>query len=495
MDNKKDLFHIWSNNSEKIAIQYKTTKITYKVLNEIVNEKLDFFKSVGIKEGDHISLKIVDPLLYCITLLALWKMNVVIIPIDTQIAGDFYLDILNESDSNYLITDTYHKDGKKFFDSDKALQKIIIYYEGQNFILNNEKFIPRLTWEKDNKLEAENGFILLFTSGTSKNGKRKGVLIKKENFFKNAVKVAGYTQITCDDSVLITLPLTYCFALSQLLAHFYVCGKCVLTLNCRITQNILVELASTHVTNYASTPYFYEQLDLQTVSKDSLDFSSLRFFMCSGACLTKNVALNIKKCFPNVILYSNYGQTEAAPRIAYNRIISEHDDVESVGEPLEGVKIAILNDKGQELPKGEVGEIFYLSDTVMEGYYKKNLIDRTKLYDSGDLGYINQNGKLVIVGRSDSMIKINGRKVFKTVLEDRMYVIKCIKSIHIKKERHNYLGEYFVAYIVLKEGYEGNTALQQIREYCKKHFDKYERPKKIVLCDKFKINSNNKVVI
>lgn len=488
----------WGKNPEKIAFSYKDVKLTYQELQNQINEQIEFLRSIGIEEKTHVALKISNPICYCVHFLALWIMEATIIPIDTQISGNGLDQLLLESDAEFFFSDsieiTLDEMQKQSVDRGN-LRSIIVYQNGVKERVDLSVQRKIVYWENREGIQAEGGFILLFTSGTSGNGKAKGVLIKKENFLNNVKKVVEYTELTSEDSILLTLPLTYCFALSQLLAHIMVCGTCYFSQGARVSYHVLDEIEKYQVTNYATTPYFFETVEKTYIDKENYKFEHLRFIMSAGSYLSQEIIKHLKECFGNVVLFNNYGQTEASPRISYNKICTIEDDIASVGKPLKGVEIAIFDEDGKQIHDGSIGIIGYRSEDAMEGYYKRTIVDKTGFILSGDLGYLNEEGKLFIKGRKDSMIKVNGRKVYKNVIEDALYTLDCVKSIRIKKERHMQYGEYFAAYIVLNENCQKGEALKEIRTYCKKHFDKVSRPKKYIICERFELNSNQKVII
>jgi acyl-CoA synthetase (AMP-forming)/AMP-acid ligase II len=93
------------------------------------------------------------------------------------------------------------------------------------------------------------------------------------------------------------------------------------------------------------------------------------------------------------------------------------------------------------------------------------------------------------------MIKMNGRKVYKNKIEDALNKLTFVKMIKLKKAIHNKFGEYFVAYVVINEDYDKNTAVSELQDYCKRKFDKYVAPKKFIILENMKLNSNQKVVL
>jgi long-chain acyl-CoA synthetase len=482
---KYNIFETIKNNGNYEAIKFGEKIITYDKLLFDIEESVNHFTKLGITSVSHVAVKIKNPVSYINVFLALWKINATIVPLDLQVSENNINELLEETDVAYLITDSQNLCSENLLESVSFLSGIIYYTDKINNFLTSNKAIADNTWIQNKNLP-NLGYIILFTSGTS--GKSKGVLIEKDAFVNNVMKVIEYTGLSYKDSILLTLPLTYCFALSQFLAHLLVGGKIVLYEGLRNCLGIFLKAAESKVTNLSATPYFYDTLVKEKIN-NAYKINQLKFFMNAGGYISKHTIKEMFELFPNVIFFNNYGQTEASPRLTYNKMINSNCKLSSVGKPLKGVKIKI------EKQDGEIGEILYNSEDMMVSYYKSEPISRDLFIHSGDLGFIDNSGDLTILGRKDSMIKINGRKVYKNKIEDELNKLTFVKMIKLKKTVHHKFGEYFVAHVVINDDYCKNTAVSKLQEYCKKNFDKYIIPKKFIILENMKLNSNQKVVL
>lgn len=466
--------------------------ITYKELEEVIEEKADFFRRIGIREYDQVVLSINDQIMYIQIFLAFWRLNVTIIPIDFQANISNFKEIVKESDANYIISNKIERQRGGEVDKEKFpnLKKILLIKAEEIQVININFNMNRNSWLNKENISGSEGFFMLFTSGTS--GKCKGVVIKKKAFLRNVKKVVEYTHLTSSDVLLINLPLSYSFALSQVCAHLLVGGKIILSTNNVYNSLIFYEIKAKNVTNYPATPYFYEGLVKEIEKGADLDLGKLKFFMSAGGYINPFVIEKIIKKFPEITFYNNYGQTEASPRISYNRFDSGSIEFKGAGKPLPGVEIAIFSDTGKVLEEGQIGEIGYKSEDLMLGYYKDKILDNEDYFLSGDLGCF-EKGNLIIVGRKDSLIKINGRKVYKNYIENSIFKLPYVNNVKIKKEKHDIYGEYFIAYVVPEKGENEKNIIDNIYEFCKLNFNSYERPKKIVICNEITLSSNKKV--
>lgn len=489
---------LFNHSSNDLAIQQDSQVLTYEELNSRIFNMEIYLRSVGIDKNDHVALKVSDRLQYIVIFLALWRVDATIIPIDSQVNVQTLTDMMDDADITFFITEPHDRTSKKYIEICSKLEEVSIKeldIAGLQLVSwADTKPEDHRSWIELMGLPRDQGYMMLYTSGTS--GKVKGVLLKKASLINNIKKVIAYTELTSRDSLLLTLPLTYSLALSQMLAHLIVGGKVILADQAKSSVEILQQIKLHQVTNYASTPYFYENITktIHFINKEFLQ-NKVKFFMNAGGYISKYTIEHFIKLFPNAAFYNNYGQTEASSRLCYNKITDPDCDTDHVGIPISGVSIRIFDDSGNLLEENSIGEIGFISEDMMIGYYKQSVLNRERYFLTGDLGYINAEGKLVIVGRQDSMIKINGRKVYKNAIEDQLQALSFIQAAKFKKEVHPSLGEYFVAYVILKAGVLEDKAISDIYAFCKKHFNKYIIPKKIIICNEFALTSNQKVKI
>lgn len=484
---KYDIFKTIESYCNKTAIKFEEKLITYDELLSNVKYLENKFFELGVGSHSHVAIKISNSLSYLYILLALWKINATIVPIDLQVSENNLQELLQQADVTFLITDQKNLCTKDFLEKNPTLYGIVTYTNKTIDFINKSNFGNVKTWIQQQNLPSKDGYIILFTSGTS--GKSKGVLIKKDSFLNNLKKVIEYTGLTDKDSILLTLPLTYCFALSQLLSHLIVGGKVIIYDGIKNPIDIILKIQENKVTNFSATPYFYETI-VKENENINFKFTNLKFFMNAGGYISKQTIIKILTLFSGIMFFNNYGQTEASPRLTYNKISGVNCDISSVGKPLKGVTIKI-----EKYSEENIGEIIYNSVDMMLGYYKNKIIPRDEFIHSGDLGFLDESGNLTIVGRKDSMIKINGRKVYKNKIEDELNSLPFVKMIKLKKEIHQRFGEYFAAYIVPFENYQKNDLINKLQSYCKVHFDKYISPKKFIIVENIKLNSNQKIIL
>lgn len=477
------------------AITFEDSSVSYLSLIQIKNYLKSKLMDMGVSAGQHVGLIFSNPALFLYLYLALWEIDATIVPLDSQLSVGKLVEVSDLLDLDWILSDVikFNSDYSRLFNELNNNVNIIRL----DIFDNTIEVIDSVCKCKNISKKNSTGIIILPTSGTL--GKPKGVILRKQSIVNNFQKVVAYTRLSSNDKLLMTLPLSYSYGMSQTLSHLNVGGHVVFSRHSLTPSVIFSEIKKHAVTNYAATPYFYESVCHQFNDRLSDEVGdSFRFFMNAGGLLHEDNIHKIIKMFPGVSFFNNYGQTEAGPRLAYAEFSADlikKSQVSGVGKSLPGVVIKIINEKGVDAKVGETGQIKYLSEDFMVGYYNDHLVvkDDEGYFSSGDLGYIDPHGFLIVVGRSDSMLKINGRKVYLGAIENCIHRIDGVVHVACIKEKHDTYGEYISAYIeTIKSDNTFNLHNEIIKEI-KMLLPSIERPKKIIFCEKIKILSNGKI--
>jgi long-chain acyl-CoA synthetase len=461
-----------------IAIINKGESYSYSDLNALIAEKSTRYKGLGLYPGCHVGLHLKDPFSLFISYVALWNQGATIILLDSQLNTSQVSSMLKNAEAHFIFSDHDSIQLNDFSAIDS--------YAGVTFYGNVSLGRTLL----QNKFHENKGFVILFTSGSE--GTPKAVTLKKSAILNNVAKVRGYLNLAEQDSTLVSLPLSYSYAMSQTLAHLMSGGKVIFEGQVYLVDNIIHMIAHHGISNYAATPYFYQSLH-SSLTAETLQvslLSHLKFFMNAGGYLNPDIIKYILHALGHIQFYNNYGQTEASPRLSYGKFSAESVNCKGVGMPLPGVQIKIESD-----PVSGTGEILYKSEDIMLGYY--GAFDEElqhKWIRTGDTGTF-INGQLYISGRKDSMVKINGRKVHINLIEDLIYGLGFIKHIKLSKEHHDSYGEYLVAHIIPKDRNIPEREFKKaVREFIRKRLSPCERPQKILITQDIQLSTNGKII-
>ncbi|MHA1377666.1 MAG: class I adenylate-forming enzyme family protein [Candidatus Helarchaeota archaeon] len=216
---------------------------------------------------------------------------------------------------------------------------------------------------------------------------------------------------------------------------------------------------------------------------DKFDLSSLTLISSGGGKLPQNIKIELLKKFHWTTVIDGYGSTETigTSTIAF----MGHDDIpkikkEYIGQPVTGMEIRCINEKGEEVAKGEIGEMVFKGKTIMKGYYKddlktKSTFDQDGWFHSGDLCYMDEENNVYYVGRKEEMITSGGEKIFPMEIEDVLRLHDKIDDVAVLGIPDEVWGQKVVAFIKLEKG--AKLSEKEITEYCKGKIASYKKPR------------------
>jgi len=314
--------------------------------------------------------------------------------------------------------------------------------------------------------------VILYTSGTT--GQPKGVMQTHHNLSANAENTWNSATIKPDDEIsLVVLPLAHTFGLSVLISSYLFGGKAVLMR--RFAPHDALALIERHkVTGMSGVPTMFLYM-LQVDKK--YDTSSMRRWIVGAAPMPMEPLLRFEERFGGTMRVG-YGLTEASPTIAFERE-SEPRKPGSTGRPLEGVRVKIADEQGNELPRGQVGEICAAGDNITLGYLGMPDATAESFRDgwlhTGDMGYLDDENYLFVVERKKDLIIRGGLNVYPKDVEDVLYQHPAVGECAVVGVPDALLGEQVCACVVLRPG--ATVTSEALIAHCQASLAKYKTPK------------------
>ncbi|QFT88288.1 Long-chain-fatty-acid--CoA ligase [Bacillus sp. THAF10] len=493
-------------NPMKAAYIFEGDTKTYAELNAAINAFASGLEKLGIKQGDHIGLVVGNSPYFVIGLYGAARLGATVVPINPIYTPDELTYILKDSDVKAIITldllvplfeklhphltETEHyiicetPDGKE-----KAkkypVEQLSIYAKLKSFtgIMASGSF----NYEGP-LLEDDDVAVILYTSGTT--GKPKGAMLTHKNLYRNAKDSADFLKMNDQDKVVATLPMFHVFCLTVALNAPLMNGATVIIVP-RFTPQAIFEVVHTYeATVFAGVPTMYNFLFQAPGEKEN--FKSLRLCISGGASMPVALLESFEKKF-NVIISEGFGLSEASPVTCFNPL-DRPRKAGSIGTSIVNIENKVVNELGEELPPGEVGELVVRGPNVMKGYYKLPEETAAAIRDgwlyTGDLAKMDEDGYFYIVDRKKDMIIVGGYNVYPREIEEILYSHENVVEVAVIGLPDPQFGESVKCFVVT------NTTVSEesLISYCAERLAKYKVPASIEFLEELPKNTTGKIL-
>lgn len=337
---------------------------------------------------------------------------------------------------------------------------------------------------------------LIYTSGST--GGPKGVMLSHLNIVSAATSITTYLENRETDIILNLLPLSFDYGLYQLLMAFKIGGTLILERSFTYPAKALDLIGREKVTGLPIVPTISSILLQMDLAK--WDLSSLRYITNTAAALPSDHIVKLRKLIPHAKIYSMYGLTECK-RVSY--LPPEQIDIRptSVGRGMPNEEVYIVDDEGNRVGPGSIGELVIRGSNVMKGYWEKPAetdavlkpgpFPGEKVLYSGDLFKSDEEGYLYFVGRKDDIIKSRGEKVAPKEVEEVLYSLPGVAEAAVVGIPDATLGQAVVAIIVPQAGVRLTHA--EVLRHCASHLEDFMVPKIVEFREEFPKTSSGKI--
>jgi acyl-CoA synthetase (AMP-forming)/AMP-acid ligase II len=290
------------------------------------------------------------------------------------------------------------------------------------------------------------------------------------------------------------LPFSYSYGNSLLLTHVAVGGRLVLASDFAYWKRVVELMEAQRVSGFAGIPASFAML---LARSDLLrrPMRHLRYLTCAGGALPVPNVVRLRQGLPHVRVFLMYGQTEASARLTTLQPADLDRKLGSCGRPIAGVSIAIRDSDGRAVPTGEVGEIVVQGDNVMLGYWRDPEGTREVLrpdgLHTGDLGKLDDEGFLYIVGRHTDMIKSGGYRISPQEIEDVLLELEFLAEAGVVGRSDIVFGEVPVAFVVPRPG--ARCACEDVIEHARGRLPRYKAVHQVYVVESLPRTANGKV--
>ena len=445
---------------DKIAIIDNNSKLTYSKLNQEVNDFSSFFNK--FPKNSVISLLFDNTHEFVISYLGTISSGCIAHLIPTGISQKNLMGQISSAKPKLVLSSENHF--SKIAEIESKIIEKLRFSEVKKISSN------------DRKPQPSDYAYLIYTSGTTSSP--KGVPITHSNCVFTTTNIVRTLQYSQDDIDVLPLPLSHSFGLGCLHTSFYVGSTLIIHKTTEIPQ-ILDSIKNHHASTLAAIPSTLSKIVSNSFSDSSNILSNLRLIITNSTFLPPETTKKLKKILKNGKVATYYGLTEAS-RSTF-MIFDGDDNIESVGKPSDGISLKLVSNND----KSSIGEIWIKGKNVIERYwneeYKENFTDGW--LKTGDLGRIDDDGYLYILGRVDDLINISGEKVYPQEIERVVKVLTGIDDVIAVPMKHEVFGE--VVKLFVKKSVESNISKTDILTHCIKNLERFKVPAKIEFVEDF----------
>lgn len=476
------------------AIIFNNRSITHKEFNGLTDRVAAGLAARAIQPGDRVGLYCVNSDVFAAAYFGILKAGATVVPLNLLLNPKEAAYILNDAGAKALI---YHE---LFAEQTRAIYALAPGLQCR-VCIGSTNPLADAPWSSlldpshpapQRSIEPSDLAAILYTSGTT--GHPKGAMLMHSNLAANVESIREALRLEPGKDVLLcVLPMFHAFAATVCMI-FPLTNGCTLVPLPKFDPHGVADAIATHnVTLLSAVPSMYSVL-LQLPNSEVPKFKSLHFAVSGGAALPVEVMKNFEAKFGKLI-YEGDGPTECSPVTCVNPIGGVRKPA-SVGKPIPRVEMKIMDDRGNEVPRGAIGEIVVRGPNVMKGYWNHEEETEATFFGewfrTGDLGTEDDDGYFYIVDRKKDMIIVSGMNVYPRVIEEVLFKHPAVAEAAVVGEPDELRGEVPVAFVALKAGAQATP--HELRQHCMDNLGRHEVPRKFVLLPQLPKNAAGKIL-
>lgn len=462
---------------QKTAYTMGAARVTYAEFNARVNRLAHALRALRVERGDRVAIFAGNCPQYPLAYLACSKLGAILVPVNARFKDDEAAYVVAHSESCVLL---YGPDYAAAIDRLRGRWPLVRHYQTLDAPAFDAWLDAHPDAEPPAAADEHDPHVMLYTSGTT--GAPKGALLSQRSYLLQAANSHHATGLSEDDVGLSMFPMFHMGGWALPLGFWYDGGSVVI-MERADPRAMLEAIQRERVTYLYAVPTLYNfMLDLPDF--ECFDLSSLRVLASGTAVMTVEQVRRIVERFRNQRLFIVYGSTEAGP-VAMLRPPDLWRKPGSVGRPALNVELRIVDDADRDLPAGSVGEILCRSEFIMRGYWR--MPDETAAtlrngwVHTGDLGVLDEDGFLSIVGRKKEMIKSGGENIFPIEVERVLLEHPSIAEAAVLGVADADWGESVLAVVVRRPGRPLTEA--EVTEHVRTRLAGYKKPRYVWFVD------------
>lgn len=474
------------------AIIYRDQRITYSEFADRIDRLAQAFIDRGVSQGDRVGYLGNNHPAFLETFFAANLIGAIFVPLNTRLAPPEIEFALSDSGTTLLV---FHEELRDLARAgswaSEVATRIVVEGPAEEGIENYESVLAGTEGARlDTAVSLDDPSIILYTSGTT--GHPKGAVITHGNIHWNAFNVIVDYGVAHGERVLLISPMFHVAALTNGAITVLLQGGTVVLHEKFDAGEVLKAVATEGITMLSGVPTTYQMLQ-EHPDWDSTDISSLRRLTCGGSAVPERLMAAFGE--RGLGFSVGYGMTETSPSATFLPAERAREKVGSSGINHFFTDVKIVDDAGEEVAAGVVGEILIKGPNVIKEYWRRPEATAEAFADgwfkSGDLGHLDPDGFIVISDRLKDMIISGGENIYSAEVEGIIMELTEIAAVALIGIPDEKWGEVPYAYVQLQPG--ASLTAEQVIEHVSGRLARYKIPKNVVFVDEFPRTASGKI--
>jgi long-chain acyl-CoA synthetase len=416
---------------EHVSVIFQDRKWTNIEMRKASKRLANALRKLGVKKGDRVIIQMPNCPEVLQSFLAVYMLGAVVVPINFMVG---------EAETAFIYKDT-----------------------GARIIISSSDYIDKIT-----------------TAGTT--GRPKGVMHTHAGLYANAKMQQDTMNLPSGMTGIAVLPLCHSYGIASMNFGMYVGGGATVVLNSFDIENLFASIEKYRAEIIGAVPTMYVFMLLHPDPK-KYDLSSMKYWISGSAPLTRETWDRFKETFGAEII-EGWGLTEAGANNSVNPL-DGRKKIGSIGMPMKGTVMEVVNETGERLPPNHEGEIIISGPMLMKGYWNRpeeteKVLKNGWLY-TGDVGYRDEEGYFFITERKKDLIIKAGENIAPREIEEVLYSHPAVSEAAVVGMPDDVYGEEIKAFVVLLPG--KSATKEEIIEHCRAKLKSFKSPKQVVFLD------------
>jgi acyl-CoA synthetase (AMP-forming)/AMP-acid ligase II len=492
------------------AVVDGASRVTFAELADLTHDAALALIASGIEPGDRVSIWAQNCLEWIVASFAVYSVGAVLVPINTRFKGNEAGHVLHTAGSRLLLasTDAAGTDLVALLDDADpqllaSVEEVVVlagperqgHESWPEFVSRSKTADPRELTRRSESIHGDDPSDIIFTSGTT--GKPKGAVLTHSASVRTYMEWSELVGLRRGDRYLIVYPFFHTAGLKSGVLACALRGSTMIPQAVFDVETIMDKVATERISMLPGPPTVFQSI-LDHPGFTTFDLSSLRLSVTGAATVPVEVVRRMREELRFETVVTGYGLTETTGTVSMCR----HDDppetiATTVGRPLAGVELRIVDDSGVDVPKGSTGEILVRGFNVMKEYFcdpeaTASAIDKEGWFRTGDVGLLEAEGNLRITDRKKDMFIVGGFNAYPAEIEGIMLAHAAISQVAVIGIPDERLGEVGKAFVVTRPGARHDES--EIVEWCRDHMANYKVPRSVAFAESLPLTPSGKVM-